>query len=173
MTYKIAATIGRFNIPHSGHVDLVRKLLEYGEIAKVFVTTGPKNNSWQKRATLLRLLCSAHGLDLTRLQIAPHSNPYSVAAELSALCNPEEVLIILGEDRKATLEDLENRYTVSTRSNPRLSSSTEVRVLLDKGDLTLARHYPNYKLHKLAQDLREEERVKGTNSAVRLRERSL
>ena len=132
MLYKVAATFGRFNIPHQGHAELIQQMLAHGEIAHVHVSTGVKNNSWNVRVLMLRQMCSYAGIDLTRVKFINSINPHDALAESIVAAEFNEVVLVLGSDQMDMAQGLSEKFDVSVVINKRSSSSTLVRHFLDQ-----------------------------------------
>ena len=156
MRSKVALTFGRFNIGHSGHVELIEKLLIHGDIAKVYVSSGGKNNDWNLRVLLLRTLCRQAGLDLNRVSFLKAINPFKALSETLEGCDPEDVSLVLGSDQVTIGRKLSQKFDVFFFENGRSSSSTEVRKILD-GGATFTLYTNNRYAWRLAKLLRNEE----------------
>ena len=74
-------TFGRFNLPHPGHVDLIRKMLEVSDRAVVGVSTGKANNDIEMRMEVLDQLCYRGGLDMDRVTFMGATTPYALVDE--------------------------------------------------------------------------------------------
>lgn len=74
--YESAVTFGRFNIPHSGHVELIQLMLDYGDEVFVFVSDGVNNNDWDLRVLTLKHLCREANVNLNRVYFLKASNPF-------------------------------------------------------------------------------------------------
>ena len=156
MRSKIALTFGRFNIGHSGHIELIEKLLTHGDIAKVYVSSGGKNNDWNLRVLLLRTLCRQAKVDLNRVSFLKAINPFIALSETLGEENPENISLILGTDQAPLGKELSQKFDVFFFENRRSGSSTEVRKILDEGS-ALIPYSNNRYAWKLAKLLRHEE----------------
>ena len=67
MRYACAATFGRFALPHSGHAELIQQMLDHAEYADVHLSSHDKNNSYEMRELLLRVMLRNRGIDLKRV----------------------------------------------------------------------------------------------------------
>ena len=132
--YERSVTFGRFNIGHSGHVELIAMMLAYSEEAHVYVSSGVSNNDWSLRVILLSHLCRKAGLDMDRVYFHEASSPF-VAVEETLKTSPwEEAVIVLGSDQQDMLRALGERYDCPTIINRRSNSSTQMRFFLDAED---------------------------------------
>ena len=131
MLYKVAATFGRFNIPHKGHVELIQQMLAHGEVAHVHVSTGVKNNSWNVRVMMLRHMCRYAGVDLSRVKFINSPNAQDAINESIIAAEFNEVVLVLGSDQMDMAYNFADIYDVSVVINRRSGSSTRVRHFLD------------------------------------------
>ena len=76
-----ALTFGRFNLPHPGHVDLIRKMLEVADRAVVGVSTASSNNWLELRIEVLDQLCYKAGLPSDRITFMGAASPYALVDE--------------------------------------------------------------------------------------------
>ena len=156
--YKNAVTFGRYNIPHYGHVELVQKMLEQAVIANVYLSGGKKNTDWNLRVLMLRHLLREEGVDLNRVNFLKASNPFDAVE--SVMDSDNDAVVVLGEDQSQLLVKLCENYNLGGQTNRRSGSSTQVRHLLDHGDLDDVRYIyrgDGYAV-RLAAMLRREER---------------
>lgn len=132
--YKCAATFGRFNIPHTGHCQLVEQMLTYAEYADVHISGADKNNSFELRELLFRVLLRNRGVDLKRVRFYQTSN-VNEALEFSIKHAPfNEVVFVLGSDQCDMLYSLSDIHDVNYIINSRSNSSTNMRYFLDSYD---------------------------------------
>lgn len=132
--YKSAVTFGRFNLGHSGHVELVQMMLQYAEIAYVAVSDGKLNNDWDLRVLLLRVLCRDANVDLQRVKFVKASNPFDAVAEAVATSPYNETVIVLGTDQTEMAYKLGDIHDCPWIFNGRTNSSTQMRFFLDSED---------------------------------------
>ena len=156
MRSKIALTFGRFNIGHSGHIELIEKLLIHGDIAKVYVSSSGKNNDWNLRVLLLRTLCRQAKLDISRVSFLKAINPFKALYGVLEEERPEDISLVLGTDQSQMGRELSQKFDVFFFENVRSSSSSEVRQILDKGE-TPDQYKENRYAFKLSKLLRHEE----------------
>ena len=134
MLYKCAATFGRFNLPHSGHVELIEQMLAHAEYADVHMSGGSKNNGFEMRELLLRVMLRRRNVDLNRVRIYQTSN-VNEALEFSIKHAPHnEVVFVLGSDQCDMLYSLSDVHDVNYVINSRSNSSTQMRYFLDSYD---------------------------------------
>lgn len=160
LKYSLSVTFGRFNIPHLGHVQLIRKMLSRGEHANVYVSAGKLNNEWDLRVLALRTSCRKEKIDLSRVTFLKANSPYSAINETTEIVPPEDVALVLGSDQREMGCKLSTIYDVSFVENERTNSSTNMRFFLDReenqDDLTKL-YKGNLYAVKLAKRLRQEE----------------
>lgn len=132
--YNATVTFGRFNIPHSGHVQLIQLMLDFGDEAHVYVSDGKNNNDWDLRVLLLRQLCLEAGIDLQRVYFLKASNPFHAVqwAVGSTLWN--EAAVVLGSDQQEMARKLGDVYDCPVIINRRTNSSTQMRFFIDVED---------------------------------------
>jgi hypothetical protein len=160
--YKTAVTFARCNIPHYGHVELVQKMLEQAEVAEVYLSTGSKNTNWDVRVLTLRHLMREVGVDLRRVKTLEAHSPFEAVEK--TLERETEVVVVLGEDQSVLCEKLCSTYDLGGHLNRRTNSSTQVRHLMDHGDIdAVERIYRNdpYSV-SLVTMLRKEELTQST-----------
>jgi nicotinamide mononucleotide adenylyltransferase len=132
--YEAAVTFGRFNIPHSGHVELVKLMLDYGDEAHVYVSTGSNNNDWDLRVLLLTHLCREAKVNLDRVYFLKANNPFD-AVNFAVKSTPwNEAVIVLGSDQQEMASKLGDVCDCPVVINRRTNSSTQMRFFLDTED---------------------------------------
>jgi len=132
MLYKVAATFGRFNISHSGHIQLIQQMLAHGEVAHVHVSSGGSNNDWDFRVLMLRQMCHHSGVDLSRVKFLNSSNPFTAVSDSVAEAEFNEVVFVIGSDQVDLAQNLADKLDVPYVINGRSFSSTLVRHFLDQ-----------------------------------------
>lgn len=132
--YSSAVTFGRFNIPHSGHVELVKLMLDYAECAHVVVSDGRANNDWDLRTLLFKHLCREAGVDLSRVNFWKASSPFDSVSNAVEVSKWKETVIVLGSDQEAMARTLGEVYDCPHILNRRTNSSTQMRFFLDAED---------------------------------------
>jgi cytidyltransferase-like protein len=134
MLYACAATFGRFNIPHTGHCELIEQMLAHADYADVHISAGGKNNEYEMRELLLKVLLRSRGVDMSRVRFycTPNVNE---ALKFSIKHAPyNEVVFVLGSDQVDMLYSLSDIYDVNYVINSRSNSSTNMRYFLDSYD---------------------------------------
>jgi hypothetical protein len=131
--YKNAVTFARMNIVHFGHCELVQKMLEQAEVANVYLSSSKKNTDWNLRVLMLRHLLREVGVDLRRVNILKASNPFEAVEKIAT--EDADSVVVLGEDQSELLVKLCSDYDLGGQVNRRSGSSTQVRYLLDHGDV--------------------------------------
>jgi nicotinic acid mononucleotide adenylyltransferase len=134
MRYACAATFGRFNLVHTGHAELVEQMLAHADYADVHISGGGKNNEYEMRELLFKVLLRNRGVDLSRVRFYQTSN-VNEALEFSVKHAPfNEVVFVLGSDQTNMLYSLSDVHDVCYVINSRSTSSTEMRYFLDSYD---------------------------------------
>lgn len=132
--YKCAATFGRFNIPHTGHCELIEQMLAHAEYADVHISGSEKNNTYEMRELLLRVMLRKRGVDLQRVRFYQTAN-VNEALKFSIKHAPfNEVVFVLGSDQVDMLYSLADAHDVNYIINSRSNSSTQMRYFLDSYD---------------------------------------
>jgi nicotinamide mononucleotide adenylyltransferase len=132
--YKRAVTFGRMNIGHSGHAQLIKMMLNYAEVANVYISTGSANNDWDLRVLLLRHLCREADIDLQRVKFVKSNNPFDAVQETVGAAEFNEAVIVLGSDQMEMARKLGEVYDCPWIINGRTNSSTQMRFFLDAED---------------------------------------
>lgn len=134
MRYACAVTFGRFNIPHTGHVELVEQMLAHADYADVHISGGGKNNEHDLRELLFKVLLRNRNVDLSRVRFYSTPN-VNEALEFSVKHAPfNEVVFVLGSDQSDMLYSLSDIHDVCYVINNRSNSSTQMRYFLDSYD---------------------------------------
>ena len=134
----VAVSFGRHQIPHPGHVDLVRKMLSVADIAFVAISASPANNDYVLRRDVLHSLCGFAGLDLERIRFFPAGNVFETVEDFAE--NYETVTLVLGVDQTQLGEKLRDTFNVAFVPNEvRIGSSTVIRYFLEEGEETIVR----------------------------------
>jgi len=158
--YKCAATFGRFNIPHQGHVELIQQMLDWGEYADVHLSGSNKNTDYDIRVLMLRHMCRESKVDLQRVRF--YNSPTVVEAmTFSVDMAPfNECVLVLGSDQMTMGRKIAEAFDTGFIINRRSTSSTEMRYFLDaEGFIEDLRHLYNGDEYSivLAKLLRQEE----------------
>lgn len=132
--YERSVTFGRFNIAHSGHVELVQMMLAHSEEAHVYVSEGRSNNEWDFRVLLFSHLCRSAGCDMNRVYFLKSKNPYEAVANAVKSSPRQEAVIVLGSDQQEMARKLGEVYDCPVILNRRTNSSTQIRFFLDAED---------------------------------------
>ena len=134
MLYKCAATFGRFNLIHTGHAELVEQMLAHADYADVHISGGGKNNEYEMRELLFKVLLRNRGVDLNRVRFYQTSN-VNEALRFSIKHAPyNEVVFVLGSDQYDMLVSLADIHDANYIINRRSNSSTQMRYFLDSYD---------------------------------------
>ena len=136
--YTDAVSLGRLNIPHHGHVDLVVKMLEHADTAHMFLSTGRENVCLEARTEMFRHLLTLRGVDLSRVRLRSALNPW-IAVQTVVNEATEKPVIVLGDDQNTLLEQLMDDFHLGGIVNHRRTSSSALRELLDHGNTETVR----------------------------------
>ena len=134
MRYACAATFGRFALPHSGHVDLIQQMLDHADYADVYLSGHEKNNSYDLRELLFRVMLRNRGIDLERVNFYQAPNVNDALKQSIANAPFNEVVFVLGSDQSDMLFSLSDIHDVNFVINRRENSSTNMRYFLDSYD---------------------------------------
>jgi len=132
--YERSVTFGRFNIGHSGHVELIQQMLAHSKEAHVYVSEGSLNNDWDLRVLLLKHLCRDKNLDLSRVRLLKSKSPFNAVENTLESSVWKEAVIVLGSDQQEMAQKLGDIYDCPTIINRRSNSSTQIRFFLDSED---------------------------------------
>ena len=163
-----AVTFGRMNLPHPGHVHLVKKMLEVADQAIVCLSAASRNTSFETRAELLRLLCEREGLPSDRIQIRSASSPYDAVESVTTsplvglvdLVRMLNTTVVLGVDQTKLGERLRDDLGVTFVPNEvRIGSSTVIRYFIEIGDEQVVReiYHNDDRMFDMVLKLRREE----------------
>ena len=109
-------------------------MLAHAEYADVHISGGAKNNEFEMRELLLRVMLRNRGIDLKRVNFYQTANVNS-ALEFSIKHAPfNEVVFVLGSDQCDMLYSLSDAHDVNYVINSRSNSSTQMRYFLDSYD---------------------------------------
>ena len=134
MRYACAATFGRFALPHTGHCELIEQMLAHADYADVHLSASGKNNEYQMRELLLKVMLRNRGVDMERVRFYCTSN-VNEALRFSIKNAPyNEVVFVLGSDQVDMLYALSDAHDVNYVINSRSNSSTNMRFFLDQYD---------------------------------------
>jgi len=163
-----AVTFGRFNIPHPGHVHLIKRTLEEADHAFVGLSLAKTNNNIELRRDVFHELLSHAGVDEKRVSFFGAKNPfeaveYCITDVLTRMVNPaiqNVTTVVLGVDQSALGERLRDDLGVKFVPNKiRVGSSTVIRYLLEIGEEQTVReiYHEDNDLFQMVQLLRREE----------------
>lgn len=132
--YKCAATFGRFNIPHTGHAELVEQMLAHADYADVHISGSGKNNTYDMRELLFKVILRNRGVDMSRVRFYQTANVNEALAQSIKNAPFNEVVFVLGSDQSDMLYSLSDIHDVNYIINSRSNSSTNMRYFLDSYD---------------------------------------
>jgi nicotinamide mononucleotide adenylyltransferase len=134
MRYKCAATWGRFALPHTGHCSLIEQCLAHADYVDIHLSAHDKNNSYELRELLLKVMLRNRGVDLRRVNFYQTSNVNEALKQSIANAPFNEVVFVLGSDQQDMLFSLSDIHDVNFVINRRENSSTNMRYFLDSYD---------------------------------------
>lgn len=163
-----AVTFGRFNIPHPGHVHLIKRMLEEADHAFVGLSLAKKNNDVELRRDVFESLLEHGGIDTKRVSFFGADGPYQaveycITDVLTRMVCPaiqNATTVVLGVDQSALGERLRDDLGVKFVPNKiRVGSSTVIRYLLEIGEELTVReiYHGDSDLFRMVQQLRREE----------------
>ena len=164
MTYKfkLALTFGRFNLLHKGHIDLFKQMAGSATEVVIGISTGEKNLSLKDRRQVIAHALSQDEDFNVPYQINPKRQPFELMAEIK-MYEPGDVVVFFGQDQYELAKAFETHAGVASILIPRLTSSTEIRTLIDNEEWSmLSKHVPMSILNKVVQ-LRETEKCLVSN----------
>jgi nicotinamide mononucleotide adenylyltransferase len=167
--YKSSVTFGRFNIPHHGHVELIKQMLAFADYADVHISGAENNNDFDLRVLMLRHLCRVAKVNLKRVRF--FNSPTVVEAmTFSVDMAPfNECVLVLGSDQMTMGTKIAEAFDTAFIINRRSTSSTEIRYFLDAegfiSDLLHLYDGDEYAI-ALAMTLRKEERYREKSAKV-------
>lgn len=156
--YDRSLTFGRFNIPHYGHVHLVKEMLLRSQSCNICVSSGYRNNSWDLRVLLFRVLLRQEGVDLGRVCFSKFKSPLSFLHNCLNKGSEEKVLLVWGEDQVLLAEEMSEAFGLDFHLNERICSSTSLREsYIQEGFSSFREYYKRDYCARLATQLVQEE----------------
>jgi len=131
--FKLAATFGRFNLLHKGHIDLFKKMAEAGTEVWIGLSTGPDNLDYSAREVMIEKALAPIDINY---RVVPARQPFELF-EAANLVAGLDTVCYLGQDQAKLSAALERAFSFECRLNPRMASSTEVRAHIDNEDWDL------------------------------------
>lgn len=125
--FKVAATFGRFNLLHNGHIHLFLQMFEQAEEVYIGLSTGPNNLDVLARKAVIEKALADEDI---KFQVMPLRNPYEVF-DIANTVHGLDTLCYFGEDQIKLSRSIEKSFGFECRLNPRIASSTLVRSLID------------------------------------------
>lgn len=131
--FKISVTFGRFNLLHKGHVDLFVNMSKVSDEVWIGMSTGPKNLDFTFRRAIIEKALKQYGI---KFRIFPCRQPFEVfnLADRESRC---DAVCYFGEDQAKLSSAIEKAFSIECRLNPRMTSSTTVRSLIDNEEWDL------------------------------------
>jgi CTP:phosphocholine cytidylyltransferase-like protein len=109
-------------------------MLAHADYADVHISGGGKNNEYDMRELLFKVLLRNRGVDLSRVRFYQTPN-VNEALQFSVKHAPfNEVVFVLGSDQVDMLYSLSDIHDVNYVINSRSNSSTSMRFFLDQYD---------------------------------------
>lgn len=133
--FKVAVTFGRFNIPHNGHLDLFQKMAQSADEIIIGLSECERNLPASSRLSAIGTMADAEGISYT---IIPASQPFELFKKVEAMSfAKEDVALWLGHDQIKLALAAQRVMGWASRTIERLTSSTEVRNLIDREEWDL------------------------------------
>lgn len=158
--YSVAVTYGRFNLPHTGHVELIQQMLAHGKEAHVYVSSARTNNDWDTRVLMLTQLCQVANVNLKRVKFLKSTDVFEAVSASVEYAPWNEVVVVLGSDQQGLGFTLARELDCAFIINKRTTSSTLMRTVIDSTEYIrdLVDHfYGDSYATALAMILRKEE----------------
>ena len=133
--YKVATTFARCGIGHFGHVDLIEKMLELAEVAHIHLSGASRNNTYEVRELLLKVLCRHRDIPMERVKFFRTPNVNEAMKHSIAEAPFGEVIFCVGEDQGEMAFHIADAYDTGYFLNRRLTSSTNMRFFIDDPEL--------------------------------------
>jgi cytidyltransferase-like protein len=133
-TFDIAVTFGRFNLLHIGHLALFDRMADLAPNCLIGVSTGPNNLRFEARREVIEKAVGANTPTAEHFgnpfEVCGGANPFAFFDFVTA----KNVVLVLGEDQVKLAEAAKRVLGWEFSLVKRLSSSTEVRALIDNED---------------------------------------
>jgi hypothetical protein len=131
-----AVTFGRMNLPHPGHVHLIKLMLKEADHAFVGLSLAKRNNNVELRRDVLQALLENEGVDTKRVSLFGSAGPYQAVE----YCITDATTVVLGVDQTVLGERLRDDLGVKFVPNKiRVGSSTVIRYFLEIGEEQIVR----------------------------------
>jgi len=131
--FQIAATFGRFNLLHKGHVDLFVNMAKVADEVWIGLSTGSNNLDFTTRQAIIEKALAPHGI---KFRVVPGHQPFEVF-ELANTIAPVSTVCYLGEDQAKLSAAVNRAFGFECTLNPRMTSSTAVRAHIDNEEWDL------------------------------------
>lgn len=130
-TFDIAVTFGRFNLLHVGHLALFDQMADLAPNCLIGVSTGPNNLQFGARKEVIEKAVGANTVTAelcgNPFEVCGAPNPFAFFDFVTA----KNVVLVLGEDQIKLAEATKKVLGWEFRLVKRLTSSTEVRAIID------------------------------------------
>ena len=123
-----ACTFGRFNLFHKGHLALIEEMGRLADYVTIGLSDTPKNLPVELRKEVIKIALEGSN---TAFSITQASNPFELFQRVEVLSNTN-VVTVFGDDQFALGQAAEKHYGWSPAYVSRLTSSTALRVHLDR-----------------------------------------
>jgi cytidyltransferase-like protein len=153
----ISLTFGRFNLPHPGHVDLIRKMLSVADVAYVGISISKSNNDFYLRKAVLESLCKHAEIPIARVMFVSARNPFEFVQDFTTA--NDNITVVLGVDQSLLGNVISDRLGVKFVPNEvRIGSSTVIRHFLKSDEMIVREIYhDDALLYSAIKDLRSQE----------------
>ena len=133
-----AVVMGRFNLAHEGHVDLVKEALKQAKTVNLIISDSSSNLDWNFRSLMLRKTLKNEGVDVSRVKFVKGRFPGTVIEELIQTRDPKSVGFFLGKDvaNRKFIDGMSKKYGIKggfieAKKSDNPASSTRIRGAID------------------------------------------
>ena len=123
-----ACTFGRFNLFHKGHLALIEEMGRLADFVTIGLSDSTKNLPYDLRREVLKIALAKTDIAFS---ICAASHPFEVFQRVEKLDN-DNVVTVFGDDQFSLGQAAERHYGWTPATVRRLTSSTALRVHLDR-----------------------------------------
>ena len=128
-----ACTFGRFNLFHKGHLALIEEMGRLADFVTIGLSDSTKNLPVELRKEVIKIALDGSN---TAFSITQASNPFELFQRVEGLSNTS-VVTVFGDDQFSLSQAAERHYGWMPATVRRLTSSTALRVHLDREEWDL------------------------------------
>ena len=128
--YKLAVTYGRFNLLHNGHQDLFQKMADLADEMCIGISVGGGASiPYRQRADAITKVTEDLGVVHW---LFPKEQPFKLLDSIPTReLDPRDIVFCVGEDQYSLAQAFNRTCGWATYLNPRQTSSTQIRQLVD------------------------------------------